>query len=75
MFVLTALALAADPAPAPTPAPLTFEPVALSCAPPKPSVEILPTRLDVSGSVDVQIQADITKRLDTLVEERALPKP
>jgi hypothetical protein len=75
MFVLTALALAADPVPAPAPAPLTFEAVSLSCAPPKPSIEILQTRIDVSGSVDVQIQADVTKRLDTLVKERALPKP
>lgn len=74
MFVLTALALAADPAP-PAPAPLTFEAVPIVVAPPKPSIEILPTRIDVSGSVDVQIQADVTKRLDALVEERAQPKP
>jgi hypothetical protein len=74
MFVLTALALAADPVP-PAPAPLTFEPVPIVVPPPKPSIEILQTRIDVSGSVDEQIQADVTKRLDTLVEERALPKP
>ena len=66
MLVLCALALAADP-----PAPLTFDAVPIVAAPPKPSIEILPTRIDVSRSVDVQIQADVTKRLDTLVEERA----